>query len=161
MLFGISPHLPATLLHALASMGHGDEIVLVDANYPAASDARHTHVGHAIELPGRDLAEAVEDILRLMPLDAFVESPVTLMASPGATEPPSVHRAVNALLESAPGGPWTPAVIERFAFYERARQAFVLVRTLERRPYGNVVLTKGVLTPDGALMTQALASAVD
>ena len=161
MLFGIPPHLPAELLHVLASMGHGDEIVLVDANYPAASDARHTHVGHAVELAGRNLPEATADILQLLPLDAFDDAPVTLMGSPGATEPPSVHRDVAALLDAVPGGPWTPVEIDRFAFYERARTAFALVRTLERRPYGNVFLKKGVLTPDGQLMTPALASAVD
>ena len=161
MLYGIPPHLPAELLHALASMGHGDEIVLVDANYPAASDARRTHVGHPIELAGRDLPAATADVLALMPLDAFDDAPVRLMASPGAAAPPSVHRDVAALLASVPGGPWTPATLERLAFYERARTAFALVRTLERRPYGNVFLKKGVLTPDGALMTPALASAVD
>lgn len=160
MLYGIPPQLPAELLHALASMGHGDEIVLVDANYPAAADARHTHVGHPIELVGRDLVEAAGDILALMPLDAFDESPVRLMEFPGE-KVPSVHADVVTLLERVPGGPWLPGELERFAFYERARTAFALVRTLERRPYGNVFLKKGVLTPDGELMTPESAGAVD
>jgi len=159
MLFGIPPHLPAELLHALASMGHGDELVLVDANYPAASDARHTHVGHAIELAGRDLVEASGDILALMPLDTFDQAPVLVMASPGDNVP-SVHTDLTAALQMIPGGPWTPGALERFAFYERARTAFVLVRTLERRPYGNAVFKKGVLTPEGELMTPESATAV-
>ena len=159
MLYGIPPHLPAELLRTLASMGHGDEIALVDANYPAAADARHTHVGHPLELAGRDLIEATADVLALMPLDTFDEAPVSLMAFPGE-KVPSVHADVTTLLERVPGGPWIPGTIERFAFYERAREAFALVRTLERRPYGNVILKKGVLTPDGELMTPASAGAV-
>ena len=160
MLYGIPPHLPAELLHTLASMGHGDELVLVDANYPAASDARHTHLGHALELSGRDLVEATADVLALLPLDLFDEAPVGIMAAPGEATP-SVHAAVAELLESVPGAPWTLTPIERFAFYERARSAFAIVRTLERRPYGNVILKKGVLTPDGARMSPESASAVD
>ena len=159
MLYGIPPTLPAELLHTLASMGHGDELVLVDANYPAVSDARATQLGRPLELVGRNLAEATADVLALMPLDAFVDAPVGLMAVPDGSTP-SVHAEIVTLLERVPGGPWTPESIERFAFYERARGAFALVRTLERRPYGNVVLKKGVLTPKGELMTPESAVAV-
>jgi len=160
MLFGIPPHLPARLLGVLAEMGHGDELAIVDANYPAAADARRMHVGHPIELTGRDLVEATVDILALLPLDTFDDAPVLLMASPGDAVP-SVHADITAALVSVPGGPWLPGTLERFAFYEHVRGAFALVRTLERRPYGNIILKKGVLAPDGQLMTPASAIAVD
>lgn len=156
MLFGIPATLPAALLHALASMGHGDEIALVDANYPAVSDARHTHLGRPIELTGRDLPQATADVLALMPLDLFVDDPVGVMASPG-NETPSVHTDIVRLLESVPGAPYALTPIDRFDFYQRAQAAFVIVRTLERRPYGNVILKKGVLTPDGDIMSPTSA----
>jgi len=159
MLFGIPAALPADLLHTLASMGHGDEIVLVDANYPAASDAAHTHLGKSLELLGRDLPEATADILALLPLDLFVDDPVSVMATPGS-ETPSVHTDIEALLASVPGAPYRLGAIERFDFYSRARKAFAIVRTLERRPYGNVILKKGVLTPDGDIMSPDSAIAV-
>lgn len=160
MLFGIPAALPADLLHTLARMGHGDEIVLVDANYPAASDAAHTHLGKSLELIGRDLPEATADILALLPLDLFVDDPVSVMASPGSVMP-SVHADIEALIASAPGAPHALATIERFDFYQRAQKAFAIVRTMERRPYGNVILKKGVLTPAGDIMSPDSAIAVN
>lgn len=159
MLFNIPSALPAELLHVLARMGHGDEIVLVDSNYPAFSDAAGTYHRTPIDLPGRDLAEAMQDILTLLPLDTFDDNPVCVMASPGGT--PSVHRAADKVLSSVPGAPWTLHPLERFAFYKRAQSAFAIVRTLERRPYGNVILKTGVIGPNGELMTPELAAAAD
>ena len=164
MLFGIPAHLPAALLETLARMGHGDEIALVDANYPAHSDARGCLLGEPIELSGRSLPEAMADVLALMPLDTFDEAPVIAMAAPdpasGPRErPPSVHAEMQRVLGEVPGAPWRLDALERFAFYERVRAGFAVVRTLERRPYGNVILKKGVLAPDGELMTPERAAA--
>lgn len=161
MLFGIPPHLPAELLHVIARMGHGDTIVLVDSNYPAHTTVRHTAHDQVIELSGRTLTEASTDLLTLMPLDSFHETPAITMADPAdRDEPPSVHVELTQLLQQIPGAPWPLTPIDRFEFYEEANQAFAIVRTLERRPYGNVIFRKGVIGPNGELMTQALASAV-
>ncbi len=161
MLFGIPATLPAELLQVLASMGHGDELVIADANFPSASTARHTHVGHAIELIGRTSPQAANDILSLMPLDSFVEQPALAMEVPGNHEqPPAVHQEVINHLDSAPGSPWKLTPLDRFEFYDRATKAFVIVRTMERRPYGCFVFVKGVLTPDGDIMTPEFANRI-
>ncbi len=158
MLFHIPPALPADLLHVLAQMGHGDEIVIVDANYPSFSDAAHTRHGTPIDVP-RNLPEILQDIVTLLPIDTFDDAPVSVMASPGGT--PSVHVDAERVLASAPGGPWALQPVERFAFYERAKACFALVRSLERRPYGNVIIKAGVIAPNGDLMTPAIAAAAE
>ncbi|MEE9319190.1 MAG: RbsD/FucU domain-containing protein [Granulosicoccus sp.] len=162
MLFGIPAQLPAELLQVLASMGHGDEIALVDANYPAYSNAQSTYCGAPIELAGLDLPAATQDILTVLPLDTFDEAPAQAMAVPGNHKAlPSVQQDVLEILKHIPGGPWPLTPLERFAFYERAKKAFVIVRTLERRPYGCVIFKKGVLSPTGELMSPELASAIE
>ena len=166
MLFGIPPHLPPALLETLARMGHGDEIALVDANYPAHSDARGCLVPRPIDLPGRSCPEAMADVLALMPLDVFDDAPVIAMGAPDPASgprgaPPSVHAEMIDVLASvpaAPDAPWRLDTLERFAFYERVRAGFAVVRTLERRPWGNVILKKGVIAPDGSLMTPKIAA---
>ncbi len=159
MLFHIPPALPAELLHVLACMGHGDEIALVDSNYPAFSDAHSTCYGKPIELAGRNLPEAMTDILTLLPLDTFDDHSVHVMASPAGT--PAVHREAEKILAHIPGAPWSMQALERFAFYEHVKTSFAVVRTLERRPYGNVILKAGVIAPDGQLMTPEIAAAAD
>lgn len=162
MLFGIPAGVPADLLHVLAAMGHGDELVVSDANFPAASTATATTHGRLIELVGREAPEAMADILSLMPLDAFDDAPVVAMAVPGEHERlPAVQAEVSSLLSRLPGSPWLLSPLDRFEFYSRARQAYAVVRTLERRPYGCFILKKGVLTPDGRLMTPDFANRVD
>ena len=159
MLFNIPPTLPAELLHVLARMGHGDEIAIVDSNFPSFSTAANLQHQHAIEIPGQDLPSVLADIASLLPLDTFDDAPVCVMQSPGGT--PSVHRDAEKALANVPGGPWSLTPIERFAFYERANNCMALVRTLERRPYGCVILKAGVIGPNGELMTPALAAAAD
>lgn len=159
MLFGISPELHPTLLHALSTMGHADELVVCDANFPAASVARTTHVGEVVQSSYKTASRAVADILELMPLDAFVDHPATCMEVPGNQDKsPEVHSEVNSILAAVPGHPWSLSPLDRFKFYERAKNAYCVVRTLERRPYGCFILTKGVLTPDGKLMTPEFAN---
>ncbi len=133
------------LLHALASMGHGDEIVLVDANYPCDSLARRL-----VRLDAADLPEVLDACLRLMPLDSFVEQPALRMEVVGApAEIPAVQQECQALIDRHEGpGRFTLAGIDRHAFYERSREAYAIVATGEARPYGCIILKKGVVLPE-------------
>jgi L-fucose mutarotase len=140
MLKGISPLLSPDLLATLARMGHGDEIVLADAHFPGES------VGpEVIRADGLRIAPLLDAILPLFELDSFVPHPVAMMdAVPGDSLDPSVEAAyLEAIHRHAPE---TPAIerVERFAFYERARNAFAVVMTGETAKYGNVILVKGV-----------------
>ena len=140
MLIGLDPLLTPDLLHALASMGHGDSIVLVDANYPGTRGRR------TLDLPGADVVQALRAVLSLLPLDTFVPDPAHVMQVVGdAGAVPPVVAEINAAL-AASGN--KPAVsLERHAFYAAAGEAYAVVRTGERRFYGNVILTKGVIPP--------------
>ena len=142
MLKGIDPLLGPELLHALRAMGHGDELVVADANFPAAAVARRL-----IRVDGVDAPRALQAILSVLPLDTFTSAPAAVMAVVGQPEavPPPV-REFRALLAEAAGRAIEVPALERFAFYERARAAFAVVVTGERRPYGNVILVKGVVT---------------
>jgi L-fucose mutarotase len=140
MLKGISPLLSPDLLATLARMGHGDEIVLADAHFPGES------VGpEVIRADGLRIAPLLDAILPLFELDSFVPHPVAMMdAVPGDSLDPAVEAAyLEAIHRHAPE---TPAIerVERFAFYERARDAFAVVMTGETAKYGNVILVKGV-----------------
>jgi len=140
MLKGISPLLSPDLLATLARMGHGDEIVLADAHFPGES------VGpEVIRADGLRIAPLLDAILPLFELDSFVPHPVAMMdAVPGDSLDPAVEAAyLEAIHRHAPE---TPAIerVERFAFYERARNAFAVVMTGETAKYGNVILVKGV-----------------
>ncbi len=141
MLKGLSPLLSPELLHALASMGHGDELLIVDANFPAASHARRL-----LRLPGVSATEALEAVLSVLPLDDFGPQPALSMQVVGdPTAVPEIVAEFNALL--ARHGATACGALERFDFYERAQQAFVVLATGERRLYGNILLKKGVLRP--------------
>ena len=141
MLKLLDPLLGPDLLHALASMGHGDEIAVVDANFPAAALARRL-----VRLDGVDAPRALAAVLTLLPLDDFVPAPLTTMAVVGepGTVPPLVREFV-ALAQRSEGRDVAAVAVEREAFYERARTAFAIVVTGESRLYGNVLLRKGVL----------------
>lgn len=149
MLIGLNPALGADLLHALRAMGHGDMLVLVDANFPAASTARHTALGRPLAMENLDIVEAMEAVLSLLPLDSFTDHFAATMAVVGDPDAvPQVHADMAAALQATGETRPVPAV-ERFAFYDLARQAYAIVQTGERRPYGNVMLRKGILAPDG------------
>jgi L-fucose mutarotase len=137
MLIGVHPLLAADLLHALASMGHGDEIVIADANFPSASIARRL-----IAVPGADAPRVLEAILTVFPLDSASSPAVFAMQPAGKQDPvpPPVADFQRVLGASA-----TIGSLDRFAFYERARGAFAVVRTGDLRPYGNAILVKGVV----------------
>lgn len=142
MLKGVDPLLIPDLLHALRAMGHGDEIALVDANFPATALARRL-----VRLDGADLIAATRAVLSVLPLDDFVKESAWRMAvvDDPAAEPP-VCAELRRLTE-AEG--FALARLERFAFYDRVRGAFAVVATGETRLYGNVILKKGVVRPAG------------
>lgn len=142
MLKGLDPLLGPELLHALASMGHGDEIAIVDANFPGASSARRL-----IRIDGAAAAPVLAAVLTLLPLDDFVETPLATMRVVGKPgEVPEAVRDFTALARSASGrATLQPEPLEREAFYERARAAYAVVQTGERRLYGNVLVRKGVV----------------
>ena len=142
MLKAIPPILSPDLLHRLRAMGHGDEIAIVDANYPAESAG--PEVIRADGLSATDLLDAV---LTLLPLDTFVEEAAFGMAVVGAAhrrEP--IHEAFGKIISKHEPGR-TLALLERFAFYDRAGKAFAIVQSGERRLYGNILLKKGVIPP--------------
>ena len=144
MLRGIHPLLTADLLHALASMGHGDEIAVVDANFPAVSVARRV-----VALAGADAPSALDAILTVFPLDTMEVPAVLTMAvfgDPHAVPPPVADFA--AVLTEHGFADQEIGALERHEFYERARKAFAVVRTGELRPYGNVLLVKGAVNED-------------
>ena len=146
MLWGIDPLLDADLLYALRRMGHGDEIAVVDLNFPAHSTALTTVTGEPILMAGVSSARAVEAVLSVMPLDAFVPDPalrMEIVGDPSAVPP--VQREVQQVLDRAAGKPMPLQGIERFAFYERAKSAFVVLVAGERRHYGCFIFKKGVL----------------
>jgi L-fucose mutarotase len=143
MLKGLDPLLGADLLHALRSMGHGDDLVIVDANFPAATMGRRV-----IPMDGVSATRALEAVLSVMPLDDFVDEPCARMQvvdDPDAV--PEICKEFQAIIDRAEGKRFRLAAIERFAFYERARQAFAVVATGETRLYGNVLLKMGVVRP--------------
>ncbi|MFM0740853.1 RbsD/FucU domain-containing protein [Paraburkholderia xenovorans] len=150
MLKNLDPLLNADILYALRSMGHGDELVICDANFPAESVARETVLGKLLRLDGVSSARAVRAVLSVLPLDTFISHPASRMEVVG--EPatlPAVQREVQAEINAAEGRDVPFASIERFAFYERARKAYCVIATGEERGYGCFVFAKGVLlAPD-------------
>lgn len=140
-------HIPALLtpdaLHALASMGHGDELAIVDAHFPAARIAAQGSA-RLVHLPGADLPAVARAVLALLPLDEQDGPPAHTMQVIGdrSAVPPAVAE-VQALLAEAGAEP--AAALERFAFYERAARAFAILPCGETRTYGNLLLRKGVV----------------
>jgi L-fucose mutarotase len=140
MLVGISPLLSPELLATLCRMGHGDEIVLADAHFPGETMGKR-----CLRADGLLVADLLDGILPLFALDTYVDAPVTMMAAvPGDELDPSVEAACRAAIDRH--WPQTPPIgrLERFAFYERTRDAYAVVMTGDTAKYGNVLLTKGV-----------------
>ena len=139
MLRGIDPILTPDLLHSLASMGHGDRIAVVDCNFPAAACAQRLH-----RMPGLEAAAVLDAVLSVLPLDTYIPNPAAAMQVVGdpAAVPPAVQDLTGVLHRHGFG---PPHMLERFSFYEAAKGAFAIVQTGERRPYGNIILTKGVV----------------
>ena len=149
MLKGIDPLLNADVLHALRAMGHGDDVVLCDTNFPAHSVARATVLGSLLRLDNVTAARAARAVLSVMPLDSFVDAPASRMEVVGKPgEIPAVQQEVQAEIDAAEGRPWPMGSVERFAFDERAKQAYAVIVTGERRFYGCFIFKKGVIPPE-------------
>ena len=147
MLINLNPLLGPELLSVLRSMGHGDKIVLADANFPA-----HSLGKKVIRLDGIDIPKAAEAILSVFPLDSFVESAVHRMEiDNNPNEINEVHRDLIETVKKTSGDKWIINSLERFKFYETAKEAFAIVSTTDTRAFGCFIFTKGVIKPDGSV----------
>ena len=140
MLKGIPDIISPELLKILDEMGHGDEIVIGDGNFPAAANAKRL-----VRLDGHGVPEILDAILKLFPLDPYVESPVMLMqVTPGDDVDPVIWKDYDRIVKER-AGDFKASEIERFAFYERARDAYAIIATGETALYANIILKKGVV----------------
>ncbi|OMF29814.1 fucose isomerase [Paenibacillus sp. FSL H8-0548] len=141
MLIGISKLISPELLKVLSEMGHSDEIVLADGNFPAAS-----HAQRLIRADGHDVPELLDAILKLFPLDQYVEKPAALMqVVPGDDVQTPIWEQYRSIIEQRTGLIKPFEEVERFAFYERAKQAYAVIATGESALYANLILKKGVI----------------
>jgi len=148
MLKGINPLLNADVLQALRAMGHGDDLIIADTNFPSDSVARQTVLGKLLRIDAT-AAEVVKAVLSLYPLDTFVNDAAARMEIVGKpNEIPPVQKEVQKEIDAAEGKPWPMISIERYAFYERSKRAYCVIQTGERRFYGCFAFRKGVVPPD-------------
>lgn len=141
MLKSIPRIIPPELMKVLMEMGHGDEIILGDGNFPGASCANRL-----IRCDGSNIPEILEAILKFLPLDSFVEFPVALMAVvPGDSTKPVIWEEYRKIINK-----YNPIkdfeYMERFKFYERTKKAYSVVATGEKSLYANIILKKGIVT---------------
>lgn len=141
MLKGVPNIISPELLKILMEMGHGDEIVLADGNFPAASVARRL-----VRADGHNIPELLEAILKFFPLDIYVDSAVVLMAVvPGDNVKPTIWEKYREIIKKSGEEFKDFEMVERFAFYERAAKAYAVIATSEAALYANVILKKGVI----------------
>ncbi len=141
MLKGISNVISPELLKILMEMGHGDELVIGDGNFPAASMAQRL-----VRADGLGVPLLLEGILQLFPLDQYVEKPVALMqVVPGDTYKPTIWQEYQDIVTRHEEGFTGFDLVERFAFYERAKKAYAILATSEAALYANIILKKGVV----------------
>jgi L-fucose mutarotase len=149
MLKGINPLLNAEVLGALRAMGHGDDLIIADTNFPSDSIARQTSLGRLLRIDNTTAAEAAAAVLSVYPLDAFVDDAAARMEfGNNPDEIPPVQSEVQEMVNAAEGKSWPLIPIERYAFYERAKKAYCVIQTGERRFYGCFAFRKGVVPPD-------------
>lgn len=149
MLKGIDNRLNAEVLFALRAMGHGDAIVIADTNFPADQVARSTVLGELLRMDNLTAAAAAEAVLSVMPLDTFVDDFAGRMEMVDAPdEVPPVQAEVQSVIDTAEGRARPMIGIERFDFYDRARDAYAVIQTGERRFYGCFIFRKGVIPPE-------------
>lgn len=149
MLKGLDPRLNAEVLYALRAMGHGDTLIIADTNFPSDTIARQTVLGDLLRMDNLTSAQAAEAVLSVLPLDTFVDDfagRMEIVGSPDEIAP--VQAEVQAVIDAAEGRPRPMVGIERFAFYDMAKQAYAVIQTGERRFYGCFMLRKGVIPPD-------------
>ena len=141
MLKGVPAILSPELLKVMMEMGHGDELVIGDGNFPAASMARRL-----LRADGHGVPELLEAIMKFFPLDSFVDRPVALMAVvPGDSTRPTIWEKYRSILKASDDNFKDFELVERFDFYERARQAYAILATGEEAIYANIILKKGVV----------------
>jgi L-fucose mutarotase len=151
VLKSIDPCLNADVLCALRSMGHGDDLVLCDTNFPADSVARQTVLGRLLRIDNVSAARAARAVLSVLPLDTFVDKPASRMEIVGQPdEIPPVQAEVQAAIDASQGRSSPMGGVERFEFYDLAKKAYCLIQTGERRFYGNFIFRKGVIAPDAS-----------
>ena len=154
MLKNLDNRLNAEVLFALRAMGHGDTLVICDTNFPADSIAHQTVMGDLLRMDNLTCAEAVEAILSVLPLDTFVDDfagRMQVVGAPDQIEP--VQAEVQAAIDAAEGRSRPMVGIERFEFYDRAKGAYAVIQTGERRFYGCFILRKGVIAPPAMAAT--------
>jgi L-fucose mutarotase len=143
MLKNINPLLGPKLLEVLRAMGHGDSLCLVDANFPAESVAGQKPL---IRMDGVSMSNVAEAVFSVLPLDTFVETPILRMEVVSQPEQwPDVHLEMQAVARRHYGAGVAIGSLERFAFYEAARQSFAVVATGDARAYGCFLIKKGVI----------------
>ena len=141
MLKGISPVISPELIKILMEMGHGDELVIADGNFPAASIAQRL-----VRADGLDVPRLLDAILQFFPLDQYVEKPVALMAVvPGDTYKPVIWDEYRSIVKKHESNFTDFEYVERFAFYERAKKAYAVLASSEMALYANIILKKGVV----------------
>ena len=138
---GVPAILGPELLKVMMEMGHGDELVIGDGNFPAAGMARRL-----LRADGHGVPELLQAIMKFFPLDGFVEHPAALMAVvPGDPTKPAIWEKYRGILKAADANFKDFELVERFDFYERARQAYAILATGEAALYANIILKKGVV----------------
>ena len=148
MLKGISPLLNADVLHVLRAMGHGDDLIIADTNFPSDSVARQTVYGKLLRIDA-SAADVIKAVLSVMPIDTFVNDAAARMEV--VDEPETILPVMSEVQEqvSVVSGPNPMLPIERFSFYDRSKKAYAVIQTGERRFYGCFAFRKGVIGPDG------------
>ena len=146
MLKGISPIISPALLKALCEMGHGDELVIADGNFPCESVGKNAVV---VRADGHGTAEILDAVLKLIPLDTYTEKPIALMevVKGDSCPTPKIWKKYDEILCKHEPEHHAIEMMERFAFYERAKGAYLIIATGETAVYANVLLKKGVVTP--------------
>ena len=148
MLKAIHPLLNADVLYALRQMGHGDDLVISDTNFPAETIARQTAFGRLLHIDA-DTPTVVRVILSQFPLDTFVDDAAARMEVVGKPqEMLPIHHEVQKEIDAAEGGKFKLVGVERFAFYEKAKKSFAVIQAHERRFYGCFIFKMGVISPD-------------
>jgi L-fucose mutarotase len=141
MLKGISKLISPELIKILMEMGHGDEIVIADGNFPAAS-----HAARLVRADGHGIPELLEAVLQLFPLDTYSEHPASLMAvAAGDPVETPIWKVYQSIVDMSAKRSISIEQIERFAFYERAKKAYAVIATGEGALYANIILRKGVI----------------
>lgn len=138
MLKNLNKILTGDLLKALCDMGHGDDLVIADANFPGAAVAKRL-----IRLPGVSATQAAEAVLSVLPIDTYTDEPVCVMEMTDSDKKkglpePAIYKEFGGLCGRL-------GRLERFAFYERAKDAYLVIQTGEERLYGNLLVKKGVI----------------